>query len=766
MPETTPPRVFISYSHDSEEHRARVLALADRLRADGIDAIIDQYVMAPPEGWPSWCEAEINKARFALLVCTEIYYRRVQGNEQPGKGHGVLWEARLIKQHIYDSASASSKFVPVQFAEGLDAHVPLPVKGTTVHRVDTEQGYEALCRLLTNQHATPAPPLGERRSLPPRQRQSGPFSTAQPEASPPAPPSPPPASPPPTDRLAVAPQRAPGAAEPAAAPSTAAVPPAQMPPLFAAPLERPARWSRIGKKQIWLGLAALPVAAALLLLGQHLYVSQHRYGREQVAFAAGTLQRPVANSPLLAVLRRHLSIGNLNLLIEAPPVRQPIGAYFIDRVEVTNGDFRKFLTDQKGVTIAPPDFWNDPNFNQPDQPVVGISWKSADAYCRARGKRLPTGDEWERAARGTDGRLYPWGNTFDRSLTNTGEAGRPGPVRVGSIAGDRSVDGVLDTAGNVSEWTAEDGVTGKVIRGGSWSEAGELYSLAFLKIIADPEVKTNYLGFRCAADVAGRTSAPPDMVAIDAGTFQKGSEDNPLLNLARKFRLDTSGIRALIAARPVAVAFLDFGVDRYEVSNRQYAEFVDKHPIPGDPPFADLPNTKKSYQLDAKIRGNAGFNRPDQPVVGVDWYDARAYCQWRGGRLPSSDEWERTAGGFDGLAYPWGPVFDPARCNTADSTNGAGATADVTKFPGCSTANGVLNLVGNADEWTDTNAPDSPNGESKVIRGGSWAEAGELRGFNGLEAWAEAGYRGLDVGFRCAANPQRSWIEKLAAWLF
>ena len=57
-----PPRVFISYSHDSAEHRDRVLELADRLRADGIDAMIDQYVQFPPEGWPAWCEAEIRKA--------------------------------------------------------------------------------------------------------------------------------------------------------------------------------------------------------------------------------------------------------------------------------------------------------------------------------------------------------------------------------------------------------------------------------------------------------------------------------------------------------------------------------------------------------------------------------------------------------------------------------------------------------------------------------------------------------------------------------
>ena len=69
----TAPRVFISYSHDSGEHRDRVLELTDRLRADGIDAIIDQYIQLPPEGWPGWCEAEIEKANFVLMVCTEIY---------------------------------------------------------------------------------------------------------------------------------------------------------------------------------------------------------------------------------------------------------------------------------------------------------------------------------------------------------------------------------------------------------------------------------------------------------------------------------------------------------------------------------------------------------------------------------------------------------------------------------------------------------------------------------------------------------------------
>jgi hypothetical protein len=172
MAEAPPPQVFISCSHDSAEHRDRVLELADRLRADGIDAMIDQYVQSPPEGWPAWCEAEIEKANFVLMVCTEIYLRRVRREEEAGVGHGVLWESRLIYQHVYDRGSVSAQFVPVLLADGSTEHVPTPVKGGTIYRVETTEGYDALLRLLTDQPLTPVPALGQRRSLPPKERRS------------------------------------------------------------------------------------------------------------------------------------------------------------------------------------------------------------------------------------------------------------------------------------------------------------------------------------------------------------------------------------------------------------------------------------------------------------------------------------------------------------------------------------------------------------------------------------------------------------------
>jgi hypothetical protein len=167
-----PPRVFISYSHDSGKHCDRVLYLADRLRADGIDARIDQYIQSPPEGWPGWCKTELEQAGFVLMVCTETYLRRVDRKEEPGVGHGVLWEGRLINQYLYDAGSVSSKFVPVLFTDGSDAHVPMPVKGGTIYKVETPDSYEDLLRLLTAQPLTPMPPLGQRRSLAPKQQRS------------------------------------------------------------------------------------------------------------------------------------------------------------------------------------------------------------------------------------------------------------------------------------------------------------------------------------------------------------------------------------------------------------------------------------------------------------------------------------------------------------------------------------------------------------------------------------------------------------------
>ena len=151
--------VFISYSHDSDEHRQFVRGISDRLRADGLDCQIDQYINGfPPEGWQRWMETQVEQADFVLLICTEKYLRRYRGLETDG-GRGVNFEGVVISQTLYDHYYRNTKFIPVLPDNGELDHVPLPLKVFSTFTLPKQ--YTELYCLLTKQHATPPPEIGE-----------------------------------------------------------------------------------------------------------------------------------------------------------------------------------------------------------------------------------------------------------------------------------------------------------------------------------------------------------------------------------------------------------------------------------------------------------------------------------------------------------------------------------------------------------------------------------------------------------------------------
>lgn len=176
------------------------------------------------------------------------------------------------------------------------------------------------------------------------------------------------------------------------------------------------------------------------------------------------------------------------------------GAFYIDRYEATYDQFLRFKPQSKNEE------------GKSGEPRRGISWYEADAYCLWMNKRLPTEFEWEKAARGDKGNLFAWGNEFRREYTNMGKTVKP----VGSNEKDRSVYGVYDMNGNVSEWTAssykpypdsklEDpnfGEKFKVIRGGGIqkSEHGFMpeFGMLFYRNYAPPHISMSDTGFRCA----------------------------------------------------------------------------------------------------------------------------------------------------------------------------------------------------------------------------------------------------------------------------
>lgn len=152
------PRVFISYSHDSEEHRAAVLDLAQRLRGAGLDVRLDRYVTSPPEGWPRWMMTQIEEADSVLVVCTPTYRRRFDGKERRGKGLGATFEGMLALQQVYEAGAENKKFVPVLFPGAAATQaIPLPLRPFTHFRVPVQ--FDDLVAHLHGREAVEPAPL-------------------------------------------------------------------------------------------------------------------------------------------------------------------------------------------------------------------------------------------------------------------------------------------------------------------------------------------------------------------------------------------------------------------------------------------------------------------------------------------------------------------------------------------------------------------------------------------------------------------------------
>jgi len=158
-------RVFISYSHDSDEHCERIRALAEQLRAAGIDACSDQDRPGPEEGWPHWTEQQLAGADFILVVCTRGYAERFDES----KGTGVGWEAKLIRQELFDMGR-NRRFIPVLFDQDPVFVVPLVLRPYQRYRLPGE--FKSLLRHLTRKAkielAPVAPPVRSEDSDDPR----------------------------------------------------------------------------------------------------------------------------------------------------------------------------------------------------------------------------------------------------------------------------------------------------------------------------------------------------------------------------------------------------------------------------------------------------------------------------------------------------------------------------------------------------------------------------------------------------------------------
>jgi len=202
-------------------------------------------------------------------------------------------------------------------------------------------------------------------------------------------------------------------------------------------------------------------------------------------------------------------------------------SYYIDKYEVTNSQYQKFID---STDRPPPMDWENNHYpsGKINHPVVFVTWFDANDYCHWRDKRLPTDAEWEKAARGPEGWIYPWGNFFDYRRANVGGI-HSGPMPVGSFPLGRSPYGASDMIGNVWEWTADwygpypgtsyttpnFGKSYRVARGNSFAGLGH-FSPSVMEEVEAVEARVSYrlyfppnialedLGFRCAKDESGK----------------------------------------------------------------------------------------------------------------------------------------------------------------------------------------------------------------------------------------------------------------------
>ena len=278
-------------------------------------------------------------------------------------------------------------------------------------------------------------------------------------------------------------------------------------------------------------------------------------GAEMASIPAGTFFMGSTGQDVTTLLRQYRGLSRALLTDEMPRHQVFVEAFSIDKYEVTNARFQQFVQatgyrtqaeSEGGGKIraagngkekweAVPDAsWRSPRgqgstiAGLETHPVVQVTWKDAQAYCAWAGKRLPTEAEWEKAARGTDGRAYPWGNTPDPTRVNScdrrcafpeqdhqADDGYAETAPVGSYEAGKSPYGAYDMAGNVWEWVADryeakyyqhspernpQGPTAGsqvVLRGGSWLYPAPTFRVP-TRAGVPPDRRNNNIGFRCA----------------------------------------------------------------------------------------------------------------------------------------------------------------------------------------------------------------------------------------------------------------------------
>jgi len=434
--------------------------------------------------------------------------------------------------------------------------------------------------------------------------------------------------------------------------------------------------------------------------------------------------------------------------------------YWISKTPITNKVYQKFIDANPRHNVPKIFMGGDNNWDKKkrtfnpelaEHPVAITSWEDAVIFCMWAGLQLPTEEQWEKAARGTDGRAYPWGNNDPTDqLCNFSKIGTT-PVDNYSPLGD-SPYGCMDMSGNVQEWcldktgnqgdtTIDDSGDHRGLRGGSYLNNQDDAHIT-RKSYKVPNYGEEGMGFRVVLhhlspiiedDKFIDEQIGLEFVRVPAGKFTFGEEEDEQEKNLPEYWISTT-----------------------PVTNLVYQQFIDANPEYKIPKMF----LGGVFNWDKKQRT---FNSelPWHPVAIISWDDAIAFCEWAGLQLPTEGQWEKAARGTDGRIYPWGNN-DPTDQLCSISGNGlmpAGYYSPLGDSP-----YGCVDMSGNVREWCldkigdqgDTTIDDS--GDQRAMRGGSYLDDQEKARVT-YRSYYDPSYGNMDMGFRVIVKHPPSYVR-------
>lgn len=463
-----------------------------------------------------------------------------------------------------------------------------------------------------------------------------------------------------------------------------------------------------------------------------------------------------------------------------PSIMKLSKSFFIDKYEVQVKDYQDFLLYLHGLKSLPsrhpldnvnnqyadfiPELWVD-QLKCPSCPVVGIDYFDAWQYAQHVKKRLPTVTEWEMAARGPRGTMFPWGDDYDKLRFN-GFASNKALVPVDDSRYERGQTplGVWQLLGNAAEWVTirqTDSELKVGASGGSTISRMVLDVVPYGYLTREPKETSSTLGIRLVAD----ENVSHDMVEIAPNSYPIGGLHNLYFDLIRELNDVTSGnvSQALLGDAPQVVDIASFFADQRETSVDEYARFIDElrdQPAlheqlrpPGFPPSLFL-TTYEPEKWAQQLRASR-----QAPVTGVNWYMAASYCHWKGKRLPTIYEFEYMMMGPNTKdLFPSGKAWNPyvlaerrKAGNNAINVReiGPGQLVDVSKSD-YQDERGLFHVHGNVSEWVDD--PRFRNGDTAYLKGGNAEMSGAVWSFRYYKEAVEKTFQSSTVGFRCVVG--------------